>query len=295
MPDSFLKGADQVVNLDLAVEDLHERLKAGKIYAPEKVPRALENFFKQENLSTLRELALREVAESLDRATASQQARAGEEAQARAAAGDGCWWRCPATRRARPRCCAGARAWRAGSTPTGSSSTSRRRARPRTSSTPRRSATCWPTSRRPGSWAPRWCACARKDPVEALLDFARSHGVGHIMVGRSHQPWWKQLLGLRSDVRLLREGGGLRHPRRLLRAASRGAPPMTLRGRLLLAQAPLALALVLVGVVAVRHPGAAGALRAADPPGQLPQRAGHAADDRAAGAHGQRRALHRRG
>ena len=66
VPDSFLKQADQVVNLDLAAEDLLERLRAGKIYDAEKVEWALEHFFKEDNLSTLRELALREVAESLD-------------------------------------------------------------------------------------------------------------------------------------------------------------------------------------------------------------------------------------
>jgi two-component system sensor histidine kinase KdpD len=52
VPDSFLKQADQVVNLDLAVEDLQERLRAGKIYALDKIPWALENFFKDQNLST---------------------------------------------------------------------------------------------------------------------------------------------------------------------------------------------------------------------------------------------------
>ncbi len=68
VPDSFLKNADQVVNLDLAVEDLLARLDAGQIYDREKIERALAGFFKPENLSTLRELSLREVAESLDRA-----------------------------------------------------------------------------------------------------------------------------------------------------------------------------------------------------------------------------------
>src|SRR5438094_610632 len=68
VPDNFLTQADQVVNLDLTVEDLQERLRAGKIYVPEKIPWALEHFFKDQNLATLRELALREVAESLDRA-----------------------------------------------------------------------------------------------------------------------------------------------------------------------------------------------------------------------------------
>jgi hypothetical protein len=38
VPDTFLKQADQVVNLDLAAEDLLDRLRAGKIYAAEKIP-----------------------------------------------------------------------------------------------------------------------------------------------------------------------------------------------------------------------------------------------------------------
>src|SRR5512138_2438976 len=70
VPDGFLEEADQIVNLDLAVEDLLERLKAGKIYPSEKIPWALEHFFRDANLATLRELSLREVAEKLDRSAA---------------------------------------------------------------------------------------------------------------------------------------------------------------------------------------------------------------------------------
>jgi two-component system, OmpR family, sensor histidine kinase KdpD len=54
VPDSILKRADQVVDIDLAVEDLIDRLKAGKIYAPDKVGWALENFFLPEKLAVLR-------------------------------------------------------------------------------------------------------------------------------------------------------------------------------------------------------------------------------------------------
>jgi two-component system sensor histidine kinase KdpD len=72
VPDTFLKQADQVVTLDLDVEDLLERLRAGKIYPQEKVEWALGNFFQTRNLSTLRELALREVAESVDRSVNAQ-------------------------------------------------------------------------------------------------------------------------------------------------------------------------------------------------------------------------------
>ena len=67
IPDWVVTDADQVVNLDISAEDLRQRLTDGKIYAPEKVSAALANFFTEENLTTLRELALREVASNVDR------------------------------------------------------------------------------------------------------------------------------------------------------------------------------------------------------------------------------------
>jgi two-component system sensor histidine kinase KdpD len=67
IPDWVVTDADQVVNLDISAEDLRQRLIDGKIYAAEKIPTALGNFFTEENLSTLRELALREVASNVDR------------------------------------------------------------------------------------------------------------------------------------------------------------------------------------------------------------------------------------
>ena len=62
VPDSVLAMADEVVNIDLTAEDLIDRLKAGKIYKPEKIQTALNNFFRQEHILQLRELALKEVA-----------------------------------------------------------------------------------------------------------------------------------------------------------------------------------------------------------------------------------------
>jgi two-component system sensor histidine kinase KdpD len=67
IPDWVVTDADQVVNLDISAEDLRQRLVDGKIYAADKIPAALANFFTEENLSTLRELALREVASNVDR------------------------------------------------------------------------------------------------------------------------------------------------------------------------------------------------------------------------------------
>ena len=70
-PDTFLNRADEVINVDVTVEELRKRLREGKIYRPEKVEQALANFFRDGNLSTLRELALRAVADEVGDKAAS--------------------------------------------------------------------------------------------------------------------------------------------------------------------------------------------------------------------------------
>jgi two-component system sensor histidine kinase KdpD len=65
IPDAVLTRADEVVLIDLAPGELLGRLRAGKIYPPERVDAALNNFFKIENLTALREVALRQVAEEV--------------------------------------------------------------------------------------------------------------------------------------------------------------------------------------------------------------------------------------
>ena len=67
IPDKVLEEADEVVNIDLTAEELIARLKAGKIYSPEKIQIALANFFKTDNILRLRELALKEVAFRVER------------------------------------------------------------------------------------------------------------------------------------------------------------------------------------------------------------------------------------
>jgi two-component system sensor histidine kinase KdpD len=190
VPDTFLKDADQVVNLDLAVEDLIDRLKSGKIYAPDKVPHALENFFTEDKLRNLRELALREVAEAVDRAP---------------------------------------------SLPTGAPKPRHVTGRVMvcmSSFSPRAAALLRRGSRFAGRLNTDWfvvyvetpaespdridSAAQRhlleniekakemgaevvrlkgRDPVDALLDFARSHNVAYIMIGRSHRPRWRRVVG----------------------------------------------------------------------------------------------------
>ena len=66
LPDSVLAEADEIVNVDLAPEDLLQRLREGKIYPQERISTALENFFRRANLDQLRELTLRELASQID-------------------------------------------------------------------------------------------------------------------------------------------------------------------------------------------------------------------------------------
>lgn len=66
MPDDVLKRADEVVLIDLTPEDLVERLRDGKVYPDQRINAALNSFFRVENLSSLRELALRQVAEEVE-------------------------------------------------------------------------------------------------------------------------------------------------------------------------------------------------------------------------------------
>jgi two-component system sensor histidine kinase KdpD len=66
VPDRIIEEADQVIVVDVTPETLEERLLDGKIYAPAKIQQSLENFFQRRNLIALRELALREVADTVE-------------------------------------------------------------------------------------------------------------------------------------------------------------------------------------------------------------------------------------
>jgi len=79
VPDTFLDRADEVINVDVTVDELRNRLRQGKVYKPEKIEQALSNFFRKGNLSTLRELALRAVADEVGEKAASYRVREGLE------------------------------------------------------------------------------------------------------------------------------------------------------------------------------------------------------------------------
>ena len=71
VPDWVLQLSDETVMVDLTPEALHNRMKRGDVYHQEKVEQSLRNFFRRGNLIALRELALRQVAEQVDRSLSS--------------------------------------------------------------------------------------------------------------------------------------------------------------------------------------------------------------------------------
>ena len=206
IPDGWLKTADQVVNLDLAVEDLEERLRAGKIYASDKVPQALERFFQRGNLATLRELALREVAESLERDTMRRESSAETAPRNTGARVMVCMSSYP------PRA---AELLRRGSRVAGRLNTdwfvvyveTPDEAPDRIDSEAQRH--LLENIERARALGAEVVRLRATDPVTALLDFARSHSVGLMLIGRSHQRGLRRLLGRTVDLRLVREASDL--------------------------------------------------------------------------------------
>ena len=207
VPDSILKRADQVVDIDLAVEDLIDRLKAGKIYAPDKVGWALENFFQPEKLAVLREIALREVAESVDRAVS---AKTDDNGAARRAAASERVMVCLPTRPPP----LGVLLLRQGSRLAGRLNTdwfvvhieTKQEANHRIDSTLQRH--LMEDEQRARDLGAEVVRLRSEKPVDALLEFARGHGVRHIVVGRSHKSWWRRFLGQSPVYKLVTEAVG---------------------------------------------------------------------------------------
>jgi two-component system sensor histidine kinase KdpD len=221
VPDTFLKQADQVVTLDLSAEDLLDRLRAGKIYTPDKVPWALDHFFKGENLATLRELVLREVAESVERAAAKPSL---PRLAATSRPTTGKVLVCMASYSPRA-----ATLLRRGSRLAGRLSTdwyvvyveTPAEAPMRIDAAAQRHLhRNIEMARELGAEVVRLKA---PEPVRAILDFARTHHVGYLIVGRTRRPLWRRLLGRDIMQRLVNEAAGF--DVHIVSSEGRGAMP----------------------------------------------------------------------
>jgi two-component system sensor histidine kinase KdpD len=204
VPDTFLKASDQIVTLDLDVEDLLDRLRAGKIYPQDKVPWALAHFFQSRNLSTLRELVLREVAESLGRSASSP-----EPTPAAVNRWIGKLMVCLSSNPPH-----GQTLLRRGSRLAGRLNTDWYVAYVETpqeapllidATAQRKLLSNIELAKELGAEVVRLRGA---DPVETLLDFAHSHSVSDILIGRGHDSFLRQLFRLSFTSRMVEQTVG---------------------------------------------------------------------------------------
>ena len=204
LPDSVVGEADQVVNVDLSTEDLLERMKAGKVYPPDRAERALANFFVPANLTRLRELTLTEVAHLIDR-----RGRRAEADRETISATDrvmvGLSSRSPnasALLRKSARLADRLNApWYAVYIQTPAEDLTKTDA-----ATHRILAKNLELAQQLGGIPMTFKG---PDVVSTILAFAREYGIRVVVMGKSHRPWHRRLLGGSILERLLRESDGV--------------------------------------------------------------------------------------
>ncbi len=209
VPDSFVAKADQIVNIDVTVEQLRERLREGKIYPAAQVEQALKNFFKPSNLTSLRELTLREVARGINRQREEQEALRREGGRRRTQVfervmvglssnpDDGKRLLHKAARIAGQLNAD----WYAVHVETPAESVRK--------IDTRNFVALLDNINLAGELGAETVWLKSADPVKAMLDFAREHGVEKIIIGRTHQPFWRRLLGKDVTERFLAQGKDL--------------------------------------------------------------------------------------
>jgi len=205
LPDSVLAAADQIVDVDLATEDLRKRIKDGKVYPTERIETALTNFFTPANLERLRELTLRELASQIDlrrRETQEEEAEAAPDQVLVCLSSHG-----PNS----------GRLLRYGSRLAGKLNrnwyaiyvqTPAEEATVIDARTQRSLSETLTLAKQLGALVFTYKG---EDVADTILRFAKEYRVGHVVVGRSQpKPLWKRLRGTRSVVEnLIRNARGL--------------------------------------------------------------------------------------
>ena len=204
VPDSALSLADDIELVDITPEELRERLDAGKVYAPETATLAGANFFKPENLTALREMALRRVAQTVDDQMVGAMKRQGIEGPW--AAGERILVLVAGDPMAAPLVRAGRRLSDLMMDAPWTVATVERPNRP--TSTPlagRRIGEALKLAEQLGGSS---VVLTGDDLPGAVLDFARRNNVTQIVIGKSKESRWKILTGQSLAQALLRRSGG---------------------------------------------------------------------------------------
>jgi two-component system sensor histidine kinase KdpD len=202
LPDWVLADADQLVNVDLSPEDLRRRLEEGRVYSTERVPAALDNFFRKSNLEQLRELTLREIASIIEHRARRTPGEEGLQAPDQivvclsSRSPDS-----PALLRYASRLAGKLnRSWYALYVQTSSEDPARLDA-----ATRRRLSDTLSLAHQLGAMV---FTFKGEDIADTILRFAHEYRVGHVVVGRPGElPRWQRLLGRRTPVERLIAGG----------------------------------------------------------------------------------------
>ena len=200
LPDSVLAEADQIVNVDVSTEDLLERMKSGKVYPPDRAERAMENFFTPANLTRLREITMTEIAHLIDhRSRRAEADKAPASAAERVMVGlSSRSPNAPALLRKAARLADRLNApWYAVYIQTPAEDLTRTDA-----ATQRILGKNLELAQQLGGIPMTFRG---KDVVSTILAFAQEYGIKVIVMGKSHRPWHRRLLGGSILERLLRE------------------------------------------------------------------------------------------
>ncbi|HEX8008968.1 MAG TPA: universal stress protein [Trebonia sp.] len=194
VPDWVVRKADQIELVDSSPEQLRRRMLHGNIYPPEKVPQALANFFRTDNLIALRELALRFLADEADEELLE---RLRQQQQAK-----GIWETCE-------------RLMVAVTGAPGTDALLRRAARmatrlkgeldvvhitPTDATLVGGERAIEQLKRVAADVGARWHELEGDDPARIIADFARAHQITQIVIGSSQRSRWQQLVGGGSNV-----------------------------------------------------------------------------------------------
>jgi two-component system sensor histidine kinase KdpD len=204
VPDSALSLADDIELVDITPEELRERLDAGKVYAPETATLAGANFFKPENLTALREMALRRVAQTVDDQMVGAMQRQGIEGPW--AAGERILVLVAGDAMAAALVRAGRRLSDLMMDAPWTVATVERPNRPTASPVAgRRVAEALKLAEQLGGSS---VVLTGDDLPGAALDFARRNNVTQIVIGKSKESRWKVLVGKSLAQALLQRSGG---------------------------------------------------------------------------------------